>query len=109
MRPLGWRDVLIQGLTIRHAPFWAMHPTLCTNVTIRRVTVIGHGPNTDGCDPESCRDVLIEDCVFDTGDDCISLKSARNADGRRITIPIKNVIIRRRQLQPTPPAIPTPT
>jgi len=72
------KNVLIEGVTIRNAPFWALHPTLCTNVTVRRVTIMSRGPNNDGCDPESCRDVLIEDCVFETGDDCIALKSGRN-------------------------------
>jgi polygalacturonase len=94
VEPYRCKNILIEGVTIRNAPFWVLHPTLSTNVTIRSVTVIGHGPNTDGCDPESCRDVLIEDCVFDTGDDCIALKSGRNADGRRINVPIENVIIR---------------
>jgi polygalacturonase len=94
VEPYRCKNILINGVTIRNAPFWVLHPTLSTNVTIRRVTVIGHGPNTDGCDPESCRDVLIEDCIFDTGDDCIALKSGRNADGRRINVPIENVIIR---------------
>jgi polygalacturonase len=61
---------------------------------VRGVTVRSHGPNNDGCDPESCRDVLIERCTFDTGDDCIALKSGRNADGRRLHAPIENVIIR---------------
>src|SRR5258707_2816586 len=94
VEPYRSRNILIEGVTIRNAPFWVLHPTLCTNVTIRRVTIIGHGPNTDGCDPESCRDVLIEDCIFDTGDDCIALKSGRNADGRRLNVPIENVVIR---------------
>ena len=88
------KNVLIEGVTFRNAPMWVLHPTLSANVTIRRVTVIGNGPNTDGADPESCRDVLIEDCVFETGDDCIALKSGRNQDGRRINVPIENVIIR---------------
>jgi polygalacturonase len=67
---------------------------LCTNVTVRGVTVRSHGPNNDGCNPESCRDVLIERCLFDTGDDCIALKSGRNNDGRRLRTPIENVVIR---------------
>jgi len=58
------------------------------------VSINSHGPNNDGCDPESCRDVLIEGCTFDTGDDCIALKSGRNEDGRRVNVPIENVIIR---------------
>jgi unsaturated rhamnogalacturonyl hydrolase len=64
-------------------------------VTVRRVTINSHGPNNDGCDPESCHDVLIEDCVFDTGDDCIAIKSGRDEDGRRVGVPSENIIIRR--------------
>ena len=94
VEPNRCKNVLIEGVTIRNSPFWALHPTLCSNVTIRRVTVISRGPNNDGCDPESCRDVLIEDCVFKTGDDCIALKSGRNQDGRRINAPVDNVVIR---------------
>ncbi len=94
VEPYRCKNVLIEGVTLRNAPMWVLHPTLSTNVTIRRVTVVGHGPNTDGADPESCRDVLIEECVFDTGDDCIALKSGRNHDGRRLNTPVENVVIR---------------
>src|SRR5262249_18433889 len=52
------------------------------------------GPNNDGCDPESCRDVLIERCVFNTGDDCIAIKSGRNADGRRLRAPSEDIVVR---------------
>jgi polygalacturonase len=99
IEPYRSRNVLIEGVTIRNAPFWAMHPTLCTNVTVRKVKVISHGPNNDGCDPESSRGVLIEDCLFDTGDDCIALKSGRNADGRRLNVPVEDVLIRRCQMK----------
>jgi polygalacturonase len=58
------------------------------------VKINTHGPNNDGCDPESCRDVLIDGCEFDTGDDCIAIKSGRNADGRRLRAPTENVIVR---------------
>jgi polygalacturonase len=88
------RNVLIEGITIVNSPMWEIHPVLCANVTIRGVNIRSHGPNNDGCDPESCRDVLIERCTFDTGDDCIALKSGRNADGRRLHAPIENVIVR---------------
>jgi polygalacturonase len=89
------RNVLIQGVRIRRSPMWELHPLLCTNVIVRGVNIDTHGPNNDGCDPESCRDVLIEDCVFDTGDDCIAIKSGRNNDGRRIGLPSENIVIRR--------------
>jgi polygalacturonase len=88
------RNVLVEGVTIVNSPMWEIHPVLCQNVIVRGVTVRSHGPNNDGCDPESCRDVLIERCTFDTGDDCIALKSGRNQDGRRLHTPIENVVIR---------------
>ncbi len=89
------QNVLIAGVKIRRSPMWELHPLLCTNVTVRGVEIVSHGANNDGCDPESCRDVLIENCIFDTGDDCIAIKSGRNADGRRIGVPAENIIVRR--------------
>ena len=94
VQPYRCQNVLIEGVTIVNSPMWEIHPVLCTNVTVRGVTIRSHGPNNDGCDPESCKDVLIERCVFDTGDDCIALKSGRNDDGRRVNVPIENVVIR---------------
>jgi unsaturated rhamnogalacturonyl hydrolase len=64
-------------------------------VIVRGVDILSHGPNNDGCDPESCEDVLIDSCVFDTGDDCIAIKSGRNNDGRRIGAPAENIIVRK--------------
>jgi polygalacturonase len=94
IQPYRCQNVLIEGVTIVNSPMWEIHPVLCTNVTVRNVVINSHGPNNDGCDPESCRDVLIEGCTFDTGDDCIALKSGRNEDGRRLSVPIENVIVR---------------
>ena len=94
IQPYGCTNVLIEGVTIRNSPMWEINPVLCRNVTIRNVRISSHGPNNDGCDPESCRDVLIERCLFDTGDDCIAIKSGRNADGRRVNVPTEDVIIR---------------
>ena len=88
------KNVLIEGVHIRRSPMWELHPLLCTNVTVRGVDIYTHGANNDGCDPESCRDVLIEKCLFDTGDDCIAIKSGRNNDGRRIGLPAVNLVIR---------------
>ena len=89
------RNVLIEGVNLRRSPMWVIHPLLSTNVTVRGVNIMSHGPNNDGCDPESCRDVLIEGCVFDTGDDCIAIKSGRNNDGRRVATPSENLVVRR--------------
>lgn len=88
------KNVLIQGVRLENAPFWFLHPVFCTNVTIDGIETNADGPNTDGCDPESCDDVLIEKCIFNDGDDCIAIKSGRNNDGRKFDIPAKNMIIR---------------
>jgi len=94
IQPYRCRNVLIENVTIVASPMWEIHPVLCHNVTVRGVQIISHGPNNDGCDPESCRDVLIDRCMFDTGDDCIAIKSGRNGDGRRVNVPSENIIVR---------------
>lgn len=88
------QNVLIQGVTLKDSPFWVIHPLMVTNLTVRGVTVDGVGPNNDGCDPESCTNVLIEGCSFNTGDDCIAIKSGRNYDGRRWARPSENILVR---------------
>jgi polygalacturonase len=85
---------LIEDVTITNSPFWLIHPVLSQDVTVRGVTCSSLGPNSDGCDPESCKNVVIENCFFATGDDCIAIKSGRNADGRRINVPAENIVIR---------------
>jgi len=99
IQPYRCKNLLIEGVTLKNSPMWEIHPVLCTNVTVRKVTIISHGPNNDGCDPESCRDVLIKDCYFDTGDDCIAIKSGRNADGRRLKAPSENIVIQGCQMK----------
>jgi polygalacturonase len=94
IQPYRCKNVLIEGVTIKNSPMWEIHPVLCTNVTVRSVQIASHGPNNDGCDPESCDGVLIENCTFDTGDDCIAIKSGRNADGRRVNVPSQNIVVR---------------
>ena len=94
IQPYRCTNVLIEGVTITNAPMWLIHPVLSRNVIVRGVTVVSSGPNNDGCDPESSTDVLIEDTLFDTGDDCIAIKSGRNADGRRLAAPAERIVVR---------------
>ncbi len=89
------RNILMEGITIINSPMWVIHPVLSENITISNVSVISHGPNNDGCNPESSRNILIKDSYFDTGDDCIAIKSGRNADGRRLNVPSENIVIQR--------------
>ena len=87
-------DILVEGITLRNTPMWGIHPVLCRAVTVRRIEVISHGPNNDGCVPDSSHDVLVEDCVFDTGDDCLAIKAGRNHDGWRVNAPADCIVIR---------------
>lgn len=93
IQPYKCKNVLIDSVTIKRSPMWEIHPVLCENVTVQNVTVISHGPNNDGCNPESSKNVLIKNCYFDTGDDCIAIKSGRNTDGHRINVASENIII----------------
>ena len=95
LQPFECTNVLIEGVTIRDSTFWVVHPVFCRNVTVRGITVESMNGNNDGCDPDSCIDVLIEDCVFRTGDDAIAIKSGRDQDGWRVGRPTENVVIRR--------------
>lgn len=97
--------ILIEDVTLLRSPFWVIHPLLSKDITVRGVHINNDGPNGDGCDPESCDRVLIENCYFNTGDDCIAIKSGRNNDGRKdgqgkfAGTPSKNIIIRGCKMQ----------
>ncbi len=98
-QPMRCRNVLVEGVTFLYGAFWTITPTYCENVIVRNVRIetegsYGHTPNGDGIDPSSCKNVLIEHCVFDTGDDCVAIKAGRDQDGLRVNIPTENVVIR---------------
>ncbi|MVA75590.1 glycoside hydrolase family 28 protein [Auraticoccus sp. F435] len=93
------RDVLVEGVTFRRSPMWTIHPVLCQNVTVRDVVVDSHGKNNDGCNPESCSDVLITGCTFDTGDDCIAIKAGKDDDGRRVGRPSERIVVQDCQMR----------
>ncbi len=105
IQPYRCKNLLLESVTLKNSPMWQVHPVLCTNVTVKNMTITGasvnreSGPNTDGCDPESCTDVLIKDCLFSTGDDCIAIKAGRNADGRRVNVPSQNIVIQGCRMQ----------
>jgi len=90
------RKILIEGVTVRNSPMWNIHTILTENITIDGITVEApyESPNTDALDFESSRNILVQNSRFDVGDDCITIKSGRNQDGRRINTPTENVIAR---------------
>lgn len=98
-QPMNCSNVLVEGVTFLYGAFWTITPTYCDNVVIRNVHIqtegeYGHTPNGDGVDPSSCRKVLIENCDFNTGDDCVAIKAGRDADGLRVGMPTENVVVR---------------
>jgi polygalacturonase len=94
IQPFDCTNVLIEGITVRDSTFWVVHPVLCQNVTVRGIKVDSMNANNDGCDPDSCRDVLIENCDFHTGDDAIAIKSGRDQDGWKVGRASENIVIR---------------
>ncbi len=96
LEPINCHDVLWDGFTVTQGGNWATHPTFCTDVVIRNLTIRG---DRDGIDIDSCKNVLIENCDIDTGDDAISLKSGRGLDGARIAKPAEDIVIRNCKLR----------
>ncbi|KAL6220896.1 hypothetical protein ACLB2K_008649 [Fragaria x ananassa] len=89
-------DIVITNITLRDSPFWTLHPYDCKNITIRNVTILApifEAPNTDGIDPDSCEDMVIEDCYISVGDDGIAIKSGWDQYGIAYGRPSKNILI----------------
>lgn len=91
--PVNCRGVRIEGLTLKNANVWTVHPTFCQDVVLSHVHCDTHGKNSDGLDPDSCQRVRIEDCTFSTGDDCISLKSGKGLQGATVARPTEDVLV----------------
>ncbi|HLR50721.1 MAG TPA: glycoside hydrolase family 28 protein [Candidatus Sphingobacterium stercoripullorum] len=93
IQPYKSKNIWIQGVTMTNSPMWNINPVLCENVIVEDVKIDSHGPNNDGCNPEASKNVWIKGCYFDTGDDCIAIKSGRDQDGRDIGVPAENIIV----------------
>lgn len=93
------QNVLLSGYRVTDSPFWTNVITNCRNATVKKLDIASFNSNNDGIDVQSCRDVLIEDCRFDTRDDCICIKAGRDRDGREILGPCQDVVIRRNSLK----------
>lgn len=88
------KNIRIEGVTFQNSPFWTINPAFCDNITIDNVTIFNpYSPNTDGINPTSCKNVHISNCHISVGDDCITIKSGRDADGRKYATPTENVTI----------------
>ena len=87
-------DVRLEDFKIRNSPFWTIHLYHSENIAVRGLDVVAHGNNNDGVDIEMTRNVLVEKCRFDQGDDGIAIKSGRNRDAWRLDRPTENVVVR---------------
>ena len=91
---ISCKNILIEGVTFQNSPFWTINPVFCDNVTVTGITIFNpHSPNTDGINPSSCKNVHISNCHISVGDDCITIKSGRDEDGRKYGVPTENVTI----------------
>lgn len=94
MQPYKCKDFKIEGVTIINSPFWTINPEFCENVSVLGVTINNpDAPNTDGINPSSCKNVIIANCNITVGDDCITLKSGRDLQGREYATPCENITI----------------
>lgn len=88
------KNVLLDGFKIRESPFWTIHLYMCDGGIARNLDVRAHGHNNDGIDLEMSRNFLVEDCLFDQGDDAVVIKAGRNRDAWRLNTPCENIVIR---------------
>jgi len=95
IQPFECRNVRIEGISLKDPPFWTINPVYCENLTVTGISIKNpeDSPNTDGINPDSCRNVHISDCHISVGDDCITIKSGRDEDGRRVGRPCENITI----------------
>jgi polygalacturonase len=88
------RNILIEGVRFINSPFWTINPEFSGNIRVTGVTIDNPvSPNTDGINPESCNNVHISDCHISVGDDCITIKSGRDLQGRKYATPCENITI----------------
>lgn len=86
--------LMISGLTVKNPCGWTIHPHNVDNLHIHDISIlcepVQYHYNTDGIDPDSCTNVLIEDVHYACGDDAVAVKASHPG-----CKPSKNVTVRR--------------
>lgn len=87
-------DLTVRDVTFKDSALWTLHMAGCRRVRVESVKILNHprGANNDGIDPDSCQDVLISDCLIETGDDAIVIKTTEPMT--RKYGPCENIVIR---------------
>lgn len=93
IEPINCRNIRFEGFSTSYYLMWSIHPTLCENISIKNLYIRSTGGNGDGIDIDSCKNVVIDGCDIETGDDCISLKSGRGMEGYTMLQTTENVHI----------------
>jgi polygalacturonase len=88
-------NIAIEGITLTNSPAWTINPVRCENVTVDKVTILNpaDSPNTDGINPDSCRNVHISNCHVDVGDDCVAIKAGFEAEAPELRAPCENITV----------------
>lgn len=92
---IGCERVLLEDVTFQNSPGWNLHPLMCQDLVLNRVTILNpwYAQNGDGLDLESCRRVIVNGCTLDVGDDALCIKSGKDKEGRDRAMPTEDVII----------------
>lgn len=95
IRLIHCSNILVEGVTLTNSPSWTFNPVRSENITVDKVTIINppDSPNTDGINPDSCSHVHISNCTISVGDDCITIKSGKEGDGKEALVPCENITI----------------
>jgi polygalacturonase len=84
------RNVRVENCSTTQTGMWSIHPVYCEKIVFKNLTIVS---GADGIDADSCKNVTIDGCTFETADDCISLKSGRGEEGNTINRPCEDVRI----------------
>ena len=88
------RNIVLSGITVKNAPSWMVHMVYSRDIATFGCEFYSHDVwNGDGWDPDSSENCSIFDCTFNTGDDCIAIKSGKNPEGNIINKPCRNINI----------------
>lgn len=91
------QNVNLSGIRIENPPCWTVHMIYSDRISTYNTTIDSKSGtrvrNGDGWDPDSSTNLMLFGTVFNTGDDCIAIKSGKNPEGNKINKPAKNIRI----------------
>lgn len=87
----------IEGLTMLNHASWCLHVLYTDGFEINdlNISVSSYVPSSDGVDIDSSSNVWMHDVYTNVTDDCLSIKSGKNEDGRRVARPTMNILVER--------------